>query len=329
MKSANIRQKKRENGVIMQDRQLDNSTVADRLISAHDGDVALLYIYRRRRGGTDLEQAARELCRTMQEIRSAQEKLQRMGLWESEEAPSPLPAEEETPKREPYPLPADELPSYTARDIAGLAERDSSFASVCEEAVRVKGRQLSSNELGILAGIYNYLALPAEVIFMLLNYCLGRAEERQPGSRPGFRAIQQEAFHWANLEILTMEQADDYIRRQKERSSAVGRIQRLLGLSDHKLTAPERRNINAWLDMGFDEDAINLAYERTVYNTKTLKWPYMNKILQSWHAAGLHDRQAIEEKDGRRRPPRTAQAAPAGESRNVDMDHLREILENI
>ena len=310
----------------MQDRQLDNSTVADRLIAAHDGDVALLYIYLRRKGGADLEQAARDLCRTMQEIQSAREKLQRMGLWDGT-APSPLPPEKEAPKQEPYPLPADELPSYTARDIAGMAASDSSFASVCEEAVRVKGRQLSSSELGILAGIYNYLALPAEVIFMLLNYCLGRAEERQPGSRPSFRAIQQEAFHWANLEILTMEQADD--RRQKERSSAVGRIQRLLGLNDHKLTAPERRNINAWLDMGFGDEVINLAYERTVYNLGSFKWPYMNKILQSWHSAGLHDRQAIEEKDGRRRPARPAASTPAGENRNVDVGKLREILENI
>ena len=115
----------------MQDRQLDNSTVADRLIAAHDGDVALLYIYLRRKGGADLEQAARDLCRTMQEIQSAREKLQRMGLWDGA-APAPLPAEKEAPKREPFPLPADELPSYTARDIAGMAESDPSFASICE-----------------------------------------------------------------------------------------------------------------------------------------------------------------------------------------------------
>ena len=57
----------------------DNS-IADALIAAHDGDVALLYIYLRRRGGDDLERAARELCRTMGEIRAAREKLQRMGL---------------------------------------------------------------------------------------------------------------------------------------------------------------------------------------------------------------------------------------------------------
>ena len=52
---------------------------ADRLIAAHDGDVALLYIYLQRTGG-DLEGAARELCRTMGEIEAAHEKLLRMGL---------------------------------------------------------------------------------------------------------------------------------------------------------------------------------------------------------------------------------------------------------
>ena len=314
----------------MQDRHIDNSTVADRLIAAHDGDVALLYIYLRRHESHDLEQAARDLCRTMQEIRSAQEKLQRMGLWgETEEASPSVPALEPAAKVDPYPLPADELPVYTARDITRMAADDSEFASVCEEAVKIKGRQLNSSELGILAGIYNYLALPGEVIFMLLNYCLDKTAERHPGSRPSFRMIQQEAFRWANLELLTIDQADDYIRRQKERSSAVGRIQKLLGLSDHKLTAPERKNINAWLDMGFDEDAINLAYERTVYNTKTLKWPYMNKILQSWHDAGLHDLRAIEEKDGRRKPPRAAVSAPAADSKSVDVDQLRKILDTI
>ena len=35
---------------------------ADRLIAAHDGDVALLYLYRLRTGETDCERAARDLA---------------------------------------------------------------------------------------------------------------------------------------------------------------------------------------------------------------------------------------------------------------------------
>ena len=40
--------------------------------------------------------------------------------------------------------------------------------------------------------------------------------------------------------------------------------------------------------MGFADDAITMAYERTCLNTGGLSWAYMNKILQRWHEAGFH-----------------------------------------
>ena len=49
--------------------------MADSLIAAHDGDVALLYIWLSRNGALDADKAARELCRTEGEIKNAYEKL--------------------------------------------------------------------------------------------------------------------------------------------------------------------------------------------------------------------------------------------------------------
>ena len=56
------------------------SSVLDKLIAAHDGDVALLWLYCQRHGALDEERAAQALCRTLQEIRAAEEKLRRMEL---------------------------------------------------------------------------------------------------------------------------------------------------------------------------------------------------------------------------------------------------------
>ena len=312
----------------MQDTRIDNCTAADRLITAHDGDVALLYIYIHRTGCRDLEQAARDLCRTMQELRAAEEKLQRMGLLDTAPgAERPAPAVPSSPAELRVLPPAEEMPQYTAQEIAALAAESTGFAEIQHEAAQVKGRQLSTSELGILAGIYRYLSLPTEVVLMLLNYCRDTAEARHPGSRPSIRMIQQEAFHWANLEILTLDQANAYIARQSERRSVVGRVQELLGLQGRNLTAPERRHIDAWLDMGFSPDGIQLAYERTVYRTGQLKWPYMDTILKNWHSAGLHDREAIEGKD----PPRRSGKTPAAQAQapEVDLKELKEILERI
>ncbi|MBQ3446125.1 MAG: DnaD domain protein, partial [Synergistaceae bacterium] len=194
----------------------------DRLISAHDGDVALLYIYIRRTGIHDAEKAAAALCRTLGEIRAAEEKLMRMGLLDANAAPEGKPEELDTGSKKFLP-PADELPQYTAREIASLAAQSHDFAELQAECAKKKGRQLSSAELGILAGIYDHLALPTGVIFLLLTYCQELAEARHPGSRISMRQLQKEAFRWANLELLTEEQAEEHIARQRERFSAVGR----------------------------------------------------------------------------------------------------------
>ena len=49
-----------------------------------------------------------------------------------------------------------------------------------------------------------------------------------------------------------------------------------------------------------------MAYERTVYRKKAMNWPYMNKILQSWHQAGWRTPAQVEAGD---KPPRR-QPAP-------------------
>ena len=310
----------------MLDTGIDNSIAADRLIAAHDGDVALLYIYYRHTGVRDAEQAAAALCRTLGEIRSAEEKLMRMGLLDGSAAPERAPDKSDAGAEKFLP-PPDELPQYTAQEIARLAAQSHEFAELQEEAAHIKGRQLSSAELGILAGIYDHLSLSAEVIYLLLNYCKETAEARHPGSRPSMRQIQREAFRWANLELLTGEQAENYIARQRERSSAVGRVQEALDLQGRALTKPEREHVNLWLDMGFDEELIRLAYERTAYNTGKLSWPYLEAILKRWHAAGLHDREAVEKHESKHGPGKTPE--PPTKAAPVDLDGLRVYLDKM
>lgn len=292
----------------------DNST-ADALIAAHDGDVALLYIYLCRRGGDDLEQAARELCRTMGEISAAWEKLQRMGLLPVGEAAAPL-------GQALRPAPAEELPEYETEDLLRRSKEDAGFYAIVAEAQKVLGHVLSSSDLKRLFGIYDYLALPPEVILMLLNHCVSISQ----GRRPSMRFIEKEAYTWANREIMSMEQAEEYIRSSRQRREDLGRIKESLGIRGRELTATEQKYISSWLDMGFGEDCIALAYDRTVTNTGALKWNYMNKILLSWNEKKLYSRAQVEEKEGRRKaaPPR-----PGVSDKPIDMEALRAIVDKM
>ena len=309
-----------------------SAAAADKLIAAHDGDVALLYIYLARDRSRDLEQAARDLCRTMREITEAEEKLRRMGLLPADgsAAPAAVPGPAPEPPQAAPSVPAapaePQLPEYRAEDIVRRSKEDGAFSVILSEAAKVIGHALSSSDMKILFGIYDYLALPPEVILELLNYCAEVFAEKYGSSRrPSARAIEKEAYSWANRELMTLEQAEEYIRLQRRRKSELGAIKAAVGIRDRELTATETRYLASWLDMGFQEDAISIAYDRTVTNTGGLKWKYMDKILSSWHEMKLHTPAEIEAGDSRRRP---AAPAPAND-KPIDMDELRSILNKI
>lgn len=304
---------------------------ADRLIAAHDGDVALLYIYLQRTGG-DLEGAARELCRTMGEIEAAHEKLLRMGLIGMSPAPSPA-AYTEPPRAEKQQEtklpPAEELPEYRAEDIVRRSKEDDAFAAIVAEAQKVLGHVLSSSDLKRLFGIYDYLALPPEVVLELLNYCVSiSCSPSGEGRRPSMRFIEKEAYAWVHMEIFTLEQAEEYIQKSQLRRGDIGKISEALGIRGRALTPSEQRFICSWLDMGFTLDAIELAYDRTVTNTGALKWGYMNKILQTWHEKKLQTPAEIEANDPRRKPASTAKPA-AKQDKPIDLDRLRAALDKM
>lgn len=286
---------------------------ADKLIAAHDGDVALLYIYIRRTGCTDPEQAARALCRTLSEIDAAGEKLRRLGLTGAVSVPSAAV------------VPADSLPSYLAEDIARRTDADSSFSGIVAEARAVFGSPLSTVDMQKLFGIYDYLALPADVICMLLHYCAdvySRSAADGSARRLSMRTVEKEAYTWVNREILTLEQAEEYIQHQSALRDRANRLKGVLGISGRDYTATEKKYVQAWIDMGFEEDAVAIAYDRTVTNTGSLRWSYMNKILLSWHEKHLHTPQEIEAGDTRRST--AAPKAPAASP--VSANDIRDFL---
>ncbi len=301
----------------MQEKMNENfisAAAVDKLIGAHDGDLALLYLYIRRSGCRDMEQAAYKLCRTLREMEAAEEKLQRMGLLD-EAFPAPR---AETPLP-----PAPELPQYKAEEIYQRSREDEQFSVILAEAGKIVGHALSSADLKTLFGIYDCL-LPTEVILMLLNY-MGEvyAERYGSGKRPTLRAIEKEAYAWANEEVLTLDRAESHIRKLKDRHSQLGRIRRTLGIQEREFSSGEKKTIIAWLDMGFGEEAISIAYDRTVAATGSYKPRYMNRILENWHGMGLHSPEEIAEKDSFRGSA-SSKAPSAGNSEKAIDDSILE-----
>lgn len=250
-----------------------------KLLAAASGDSALLYLFLR--AGGDLSQAQIALRMDRTRLDCAVTSLQQLGLWQ--EAPKVL-------------RPAAP-PVYTEADLSRELHQESGFPRLIGEVQRRLGKVLSTEELKVLLSIYDYLGMPAEVISLLISYCLQRARNKGSLRQPSIRTIEKEAYHWADLGIDTMEEAASYIQLQLERQKKIGALRTALQLTDRKLTPTEERYLSQWLDWGFGNTEILMAYEKTCLNTGGLKWAYMNSILSRWNAQGLHDKVAIEAGD--------------------------------
>ena len=251
-----------------------------KLLSAASPDGALLYLYLQ--SGNRMENAEQDLKLNASRIGCAAAMLRQLGLLPQERAAVVAPGER---------------PSYSDEDVYKMMDYDPSFKGLYEEVQRLLGRSLNNEELKILLGFVRYLCLDYDVISILVSYCKSKAEQKGRKRRISLRTIEQEAYAWADRGIDSIEEAAAFIQMQNQRQSHLGRLMKQLQIYGRNLTAAEERYANAWLDMGMEEDAIALAYERTCLNTGGLNWAYMNKILQRWHSQGLHNAEAVRSGD--------------------------------
>lgn len=289
---------------------------AEKLIRAGDGEAALLYICLLKNGGRlSVREAASALRRSESDMRGAFSRLAELGLLKGSR-------EAQVPEK-------NELPEYTAEDIRREMAADSDFSPLVREVESVLGKMLNPTDLSILLGLYGHLGLPAEVVLLLVNHCVEEYREKYgPGRVPGMRWIEKEGFVWAREELFTLELAEAYLKRRAEKKKNGEAVKRMLGITDRKLSSTESRYIASWLEMGFGEEALEIAFDRTVVKTGKLSWGYMNSIVKSWHSKGLHTPKEIIEKDGDGKPARSgASESAAPDDREVEQ--MRRYLDSL
>ena len=262
---------------------------ADRLIGRGDGDAALLYLCLLRADrGVTAQELQRRLKWSQLRLHAAETALQELGLIDR-------PPEQKPPE------PAQERPVYTADDLTDLLTGDAGFRMLVPQTEEKLGKRLKTADLQILAGLYDDLGLPADVIYLLVCHCVVRSEERYgPGRRPTLRQIEKEGYHWAQRGLFDQESASRYLRDWNVRRSAMSRYMQVLGLGDRRPVESEERYITDWMDKGFPPETVALAYDKTVFYKKELNWRYLNGILRRWHENGWHTEEEVRQSDSRK-----------------------------
>ena len=277
-----------------------------RLLDRGDGDAALLYLALLRRHGTVPPRSlAGELRWDRPRIEAAENTLRELGLIAPEAVLEP----------------AEQKPENQSADTIQRLTQEAEYAGLTAEVERRLGKKLTTPETGALLGLYDYLGLPADVIYLLVCHCAERVARRYgEGRRPTLRQIEKEGYAWARRGIDNQAAASEYLRKYAERQGMLPQYMRVLGLGDRPPAASEERYLTAWQEMGFPPEAVALAYDKTVLKCHELKWPYCNGILKRWHEAGRHTLGEIEERD---RPVPQQQKSCVGR----DMGWMREYIQ--
>lgn len=80
------------------------------------------------------------------------------------------------------------------------------------------GKVLSPADLKILYTLFDFLALPPEVILTLTGWCVEQAKQKGPGRKPTLTQIRREAYKWQKAGIDTLEAADAHLHRLSQRN---------------------------------------------------------------------------------------------------------------
>lgn len=164
---------------------------------------------------------------------------------------------------------------YTKSDINNYMKNNDGIRHMFLISSQLLNRVLSDNDRKILFSFYDYLKMPVEVIFTLLEYCASIG-------KTNMRYIERVAYSWADSGIDTLSKASAFVKEKTEYNALTKKYKEMFKITGRDFTDTEEQLLKSWIyDLKADDDAIKNAYEATVANTGKIAFKYMDAILRN------------------------------------------------
>ena len=172
-------------------------------------------------------------------------------------------------------------PAYKLSDVTAERKKDKALSEMYTHAEMILAKPLTQNDILTLYSLYDWLNLPVEVILMIIEHCVSLGKK-------SMRYVEAVALSWNDLGISTPEAATEYLSSFEKAGKMKRKFKKLLGISGRDLTETEAGLLANWSEkMGFSDEMIRLAYEKTVMQTGKASFNYMNAILKDWSEKGI------------------------------------------
>ncbi len=168
----------------------------------------------------------------------------------------------------------------TSSEIATRIEESPEIGHLFNEAQMKLGRTIGYDGQCNLLLLHDHYGLPAEVLFMLIDYCVSVG-------KTNFSYILAVGKDWGEKEIDTLEKAAEKITALKNINSVWIEFARNCGFKTPRPTTNQITYIQKWVnDWKFSTEMIICAYEEMADHTGNIRFSYIDKVLNSWHKAG-------------------------------------------
>lgn len=192
---------------------------------------------------------------------------------------------------------------------------DEELKFVLGEVESALGKPLSSGNISTLVMLYDTCGLPAEVIVMLVNYCVSVG-------KANMRAIETIGVRWADDGIDSVEAAENKIKLSKEADMNWARVSSVFGLNNvGSPTAKQLEFAERWIaEWHFSDEMLREAYEICVNTKGEMKLGYINGILSKWYKSGIFTVADIQKNDTKK-PSKSKKKSDA----SYDIEELMKI----
>lgn len=187
-------------------------------------------------------------------------------------------------------------------EISARIESTEELKWVISEAERMFGRFLTQSETAVLVTMFDYAGIHADVIVMIIEYCLSIGKSN-------LRSIEKTAYAWADLGLDTHQKIEAHITELTTAKNNETLVRAAFGLGLQSFSAKQKEFIRVWMnDWGFSVEMIRLAYDACLDHAGKISFPYINKVLAGWRQKNISTPQQVEENEQQRQVDHTAKA---------------------
>lgn len=223
---------------------------------------------------------------------------------------------EEPVKTEEAPAPAAPFPPKKAltADRKQELQKQEDIEQLLFIAAQYIGRPLTTGEISNILYYYDTLHFSADLIEYLVEYCVSKGNKSA-------RYMESVALGWAQDGIQTVQQAKENTNLYTKKYYAVLNA---FGIKSRGPSAGEKEFIDRWTgEYQFDLPIIKEACNRTIVQTHEAKFPYADKILQSWRKKNVHHLEDIAVLDNAH-VKKKKEAAPKASANKFNNFHQRD-----